>query len=127
MPVSSLIQAPVNVNHTALAALERVMLGLDYCGRARSDARKIVARTGCVADACPSCIDPEHLAVCEAEYVNSLPHVRASDLAWDDRGVWLDLDSIQEAAAGRFLAASIVPPELDPDDSEYLDGHWPGD
>jgi hypothetical protein len=126
MSTLSLTATPVNANPAALAALERIMLELDYSGRCRSDARKIVARTGCVADCVPGCIDLEHLAVCEAEYIDALPAIHASDPAWNDRGSWMTIEDLQDAAAGRFLAASIVPPEMDEElNALELAAFWP--
>jgi len=121
--MSSLPLAAINPNGDALAALERVMLELDYTGRCRCDAKTIVRRTGCVADCVPDCLDASDLAVCEAEYVGALPDVHQSDPSWNDRGVYVDLDSIQDAAAGRHfpLALNIVPPELDADDDTFGD------
>jgi hypothetical protein len=123
----SLTAVPVNANPAALDALERFMLEQDYTGRCRSDARKIVGRTGCVADCVPSCLDQEHLEAAEAIYVDALPAVHQSSPSWDDRGVYLDLDSIEDAAAGRHfpLSLSIVPPEMDDIDAE-LAAFWPG-
>lgn len=112
----SLQVAPVNANGDALAALERIMISLDYCARARSDAKTIVRRTGCVADCVPSCLEPHDLATVEAVYVAALPAVDFNDDAWwNDSGSLMTIDDILDAAAGhyrrRFVA--ITPPELD--------------
>jgi hypothetical protein len=112
-----------HANGAALVALERFMLEQDYSGRCRCDAKAIVRRTGCVADCVPTCLDPEHLAAAEEEYVAALPAVDFNDDAWGDPSSYMTVDDLMDAGRRVPRSAAIFPPTLT--DTELLAG-WPG-
>jgi hypothetical protein len=118
------IDVPVNANGAALVALDRFLGEFNYTSRCRSDARRIVQRTGCVADCVPTCLDPEHLEVAEEEYVSALPPVDFNDDAWGDPGCYMTIEDLHDAARRVPRSAAIFPPALT--DAE-LAAYWPGE
>jgi hypothetical protein len=65
-------------------------------------------------------LDPEDEAGATDAFVDALAPVPCDSLAWDDPGVYLDAESIREAADGRGAVdrsipadAVLEPPELD--------------
>jgi hypothetical protein len=117
------IPVPVHATGDALVALDRFLGEFNYTSRSRSDARRIVQRTGCVADCVPSCLDPEHLEAAEEEYVAALPVVPFDDGAWGDPGSWMTVDDLMNAGRRVPRSAVIFPPALT--DAE-LAAYWPG-
>jgi hypothetical protein len=106
MSILSASVAPVNSNGAALAALDRFLGEFNYTSRCRSDARRIVLRTGCVADCVPTCLDREHLEAAEEEYVAALPAVDLNDDTWGDPGIYIDIESL--LAVGRSFPGATV-------------------
>jgi hypothetical protein len=127
MSTLSLSAVPVNgSNLNALDALEAWMLEQDYSGRCRSDARRIVSRTGDVAACYPSCLDSEHIGIATEVYIDALPALELDDERWDNPASYMTVDDLMDAAAARRVprSAAIVPPELT--DADF-DADWPGE
>lgn len=109
---------PVNPAYEpGIRAMVAYLVDRDYCSVAIGEAKAIVRRTGCVADAVPTGIDREHVAGAEEAYVDALPPVAFDDATWSDPGIYLDFNSIDAASRRVPRTAVIVPPDLIDDDA----------
>jgi hypothetical protein len=102
-----------------------LMVEKNYHQHAREQVIRHVAATGTLEGA--AYLDPEDRAEAEEVFVGALEPVPLDSPAWDDPGVYLDIESILQAARGipgddedRSIPAGavLIPPELDDLDGE---------
>jgi hypothetical protein len=97
-----------------------LMVEKNYHQHAREQVIRHVVATGTLEGA--AYLDPEDRAEAEEVFTDTLAPVRFDSPAWDDPGVYLDVESLLESASGipdddadRSIptGAVLIPPELD--------------